>query len=225
MKTFEKAKSSVEKVLKSKNLAKVGVVGALMLAGCGESSSEPAQRPVQTENPMTKSLNEYRDRVNFGKKARVVLNTCVAWGNVGGGMTVTQNPGIDTIRSPQETYSYFVWSYADNDKKFPRIQQMNGPQAKVVENGTVYGGGPSGSILHVDLEKLKSGYLAHATNRTLADKPTFADNGQAYHTDAETGVPVMNTAVTEGPFTDKNVTEVCSELEDGKFVERLNPLG
>lgn len=221
---IEKAKPKFEKFLKKGNLAKLGVVGALMLAGCGEASSQPAEQPVQAENPLTKSLNDYRDRVNFGKKARVVLNSCVAWSNVDGGITVTQNPGIDTIRSPQGTYSYFVWSYADDDKKFPRIQQMNGAQARVTENGAVYGGGPSGSILQIDLEK-QEGYLAHATNRALADKLTFADNGQIYHTDAATEEPVMNTAITEGPFTPERVNEVCSDLEQGKFVPRLNPLG
>ncbi len=217
MKTFEKAKSGAEKILKNGGLAKAGVVGALMLAGCGEAS-ELAQQPLKAENPLSQSLNDYRDRVNLSKKARVVLNTCVAWGNVSGGITVTRNPGIDTVRSTEGTYSYFVFAYPDNDKKFPLIQQNNGPQARVTENGDVYGGGPSGSLLTIDLEKQK-GYLAHATNRALADQPTFADNGQVYHTDAQTGVPVMNTAITDGPFTDKRVNSVCDALKTGAPID------
>ncbi|HET7672991.1 MAG TPA: hypothetical protein VFK11_00570 [Candidatus Saccharimonadales bacterium] len=220
---IEKVKSKFEKVARKGNLATLGAVGALMLAGCGETSSQPAEQPAPVENPMTKSLNDYRDRVNFGKKARVVLNSCVAWSNQADAITVTQNPGIDTVRYDGQTYSYFVWSYADDDKKFPRIQQMDGAQAKVTENGAVYGGGPYGAILQIDLEKQK-GYLAHATNRALDEKPTFADNGQIYHTDAETGVPVMNTVITEGPLTENRVNEVCTELDEGKFVEHLNPL-
>ena len=195
----------------------MGVVSALILAGCGESS-EPAQQSIQAETPLSKSLDDYRDKVNFNKKARVALNSCVAWGNVSGGITVTQNPGIDTVRSGGETYSYFVFSYPDSDKKFPLIQQNNGPQAKVAENGAVYGGGPSGSMLQVDLEKQK-GYLAHASNRRLAEDPTFADNGQIYHAVAETGVPVMNTAITDGPFTDKRVNALCADLAAGVSID------
>jgi hypothetical protein len=210
---IERERPRIEKFVRKSGLAKVGVVAALMLAGCGEPS-EPTQQPTQPENPSAESLNDYRDRVNFNKKARVVLNSCVAWGNVSGGITVTQNPGIDTVRSGGGTYSYFVFSHPDTDKKFPLIQQMNGPQAKVTENGAVYGGGPSGTLLTVDLEK-QEGYLAHAVNRKLSDKPTFADNGQVYHTDAQTGAPVMNTAITDGPFTDERVNAVCGALAEG----------
>jgi hypothetical protein len=217
---FEKIRLSAEKLARKGNLAKIGVVGALVLAGCGEAS-EPEQQAVQAEDPAAESLNQYRDRVNFNKKAHVVLNTCVAWGNVSGGITVTQNPGVDTVRSGGDTYSYFVFSYPDSDKKFPLLQQMNGPQAKVTENGAVYGGGPSGSLLTIDLEKQK-GYLAHATNRKLSDKPTFANNDQIYFEDAQTGQPVMNTVITDGPFTDKRVNAVCDALRQHAPVDPFN---
>lgn len=217
---FEKTRLSGEKLARKSNLAKVGVAGALVLAGCGEAS-EPEQQAIQAENPASKSLIQYRDRVNFNKKARVVLNSCVAWGNVSGGITVTQNPGVDTARSGGDTHSYFVFSYPDSDKKFPLLQQMNGPQARVTENGAVYGGGPSGSLLTIDLKKQK-GYLAHATHRKLSDKPTFANNGQIYFEDAQTGQPVMNTVITDGPFTDKRVNVVCDALRENAPIEPFN---
>jgi hypothetical protein len=208
---FEKTKTRLEKVATKGNMAKLLVAGSLAVTGCADSEKPaPPAAVVKPKEPLAESLNNYRDGVNFGRKARVVLNSCVAWQNATG-ITVTQNPGVDTVKLKEGDYSYFVFSAADSDKQFPLIQQMNGPQALVTKDGQVFGGGPAGTILNVDLEKQK-GYLAHATERKIAPKPTFADNGQIYHTDAATGEPLMNTAVVEGPYTDERVTAVCDAL-------------
>lgn len=219
---IERVKEKLEKLTPSRRgrLATLLVTGSLAITGCGgSSSSAPVEKPVKAD-PMEKSLNDYGDAVNYKRRARVAMNTCVAWENISGGITVTQNPGVATAKYGNQDYSYFVWSYPDSDKRSPLIQQMDGAQTLVTDKGVVYGGGPDGTILTIDLENQK-GYLAHATTRKLSDKPTFADNGQVYFEDVQTGQPVMNTVVTDRPLTIKNQFEVCDELSRGEVVNAL----
>ncbi len=205
--------------LRNKLVATAAVIGGLLVSGCGEE--EPtAQRPVAEVDPVAASLKQYRDDVNYRRHARVAMNTCAGWQNISGGVTIVENPGIVTAQTPEGPYSYLIFSVPDSDQKPPALQQMNGPQIYVDEKNRVFGGGPYAVKLSIDLEKSDS-YYAHATERALTQKPTEADNGQIYFRDQETGVHLMNSIVTDGPFSDERVWQACQALGKDQPVASL----
>lgn len=200
--------------------ATAAVIGGMLLSDCGGSAkNQPSEAPANTD-PIAYSLRQYRDDVYFHRRARVAMNTCVAWSNVSGGITVVENPGVsvEPLTSPEDrSHAFFVFDYPDTDGKPPLLQQMNGPQTYVDDKNRVFGGGPSGTILSLELDKSKS-YFAYVTERALGRKPMHANNGQVYYSDKQTGEPVMNTVFTNGPFNSDHVNKVCDQLRQGRAV-------
>lgn len=200
--------------LRSKVIATATVIGGLLVSGCGGSAGKTTEE--QATNPgqelVSSSLNQYRDDVYYRRHARVVMDACASWQNVSGGITVVENPGVVTTHTTKGDYSYLVFSIPDSDRKPPLLQQMNGPQVLADKEGRVFGGGPYNVSLNIDLEKSDSNY-AYVTRHRLSQHPTRADNGQIYFEDAQSGVPLINSVVTEGPFNQERILQVCHALE------------
>lgn len=209
---FQGMKGNVAKLLVA------GVAGSFALTGCGGGEHTAADTPA---DPMAASMNAYRNDIFFNRKAEIAMDACAGWENESGGITVVENPGVATADAPGvrgQNYAYFVWSFPDTDGKPPLIQQMDGPETYVDPQGRVFGGGPSGSILTINLERAKSGF-ANATQRALKKRPVTGHNGQVYYEDAKTGQPVMNTVLTHGPLTSQRVNDVCRELAHDQKVK------
>ncbi len=207
--------------LRNRVLAITAVVGSLLLSGCGgDTETDAGPQVVSNIDPVSASLNEYRDDVFYHRHARVALNACAGWQNVSGGITVVENPGVVTTQTAEGKYSYLVFSITDSDKKPPHLQQMNGPQVLVDDKNRVFGGGPYNVNLSVDIGKAGS-YYAHATERALSQHLISAKNGQEYFEDAQTGAPVINSIITDGPFKDKRVWNICEKLGKDEPVPSL----
>jgi hypothetical protein len=191
------------------------VAGAFLATGCGaEQSSEPkvitAPKQEQTKSPeqieieaYQKSLSDYRNGVLYKHQARILMGSCVAWGNTSGGITVTLNPGIGEVNVNGRKKKYFIFSTHDKRYK-PSWGPLNGPELLSVE--------PIVLAFHPD-EPVKGGLL-----RVLSAKQTRDRNHRTYYMDRQSGNHVLETILEDGPFTEKHVANVCNELrDDGPF--------
>ncbi|MBI2009122.1 hypothetical protein HYS84_01780 [Candidatus Saccharibacteria bacterium] len=184
----------------------------LLAAGCGgnhNSASQEATRSTATTEEqapdptqlMIESLNSFRNRVLFQHKApEILLGSCVAWGNVAGGITVTLNPGIGKVDINGEKRSFFVFSTHD-----PRYKHdwgpLNGPEV----------GSPEVMTLVFMPRIVPKGSIE---DRKISKQEKSDRVSQRYFVDIQTHEPVMDTVLAEGPLTTSRVARICDALRN-----------
>jgi hypothetical protein len=189
-----------------------------VLAGCGSHHEAVAEKttpqtlpsatvpkqpvgPVlNAEKALTDELDTYRNKVIKGHKAAEILfGACVAWSN-DSGITVTLNPGIGEAYMDGKDRDFLIFSTHDPNYK-PDWGPLNGPDVgsnqvmtlifypKVIPKGSIH-------------------------NRHLSNREDKGKHGQRFYRDAQTGAPVMDTVLANGPLTEAHVSHICNILRE-----------
>lgn len=208
--------NKIERYFRKRNAAAAIASGylAVSASGCAIGNHEPSHTSAQnTERPTTVApstssapkqrlspLQESMAKVrqDFARhQGRVLLDLCVGWPNQSGGITVTIDPILASLKKPnRHKEEYYVFSAVDKNSDPDKIIPMDGPSLNSSLIAT--------AIYHFhrhqgEVRKISS----------LLHKDT---NGQRYYTDTETHLPVMDTVVTGGPVRPQRFEDVCNAL-------------
>jgi hypothetical protein len=192
-------------------VATAAVIAGLMMSGCGgESEQAPVSAqgqaaelpPTHTGNPSLDSINGFRRRILTAHRAKIFLNTCVAWPSESG-MTVTYNPGVASLKVGSKQEQYYVFEATDS-RTATGVIEMNGlgirdPNALpvIMPRPVADKGAPEG------MRDIK-----------LSSKPVTDKNDQLAYLDTATGQPVLDTAIVAVPPNPSIAINDCKDLRD-----------
>lgn len=135
--------------------------------------------------------------------AQIFMGACVAWPNATGGLTVTLDPGLVSIGSGQSEQNYLIFTGREGDRSKTTLIPMNGPAVGDQEVLTL---------------AFRPKNIAGGLSRELSPGVIHDGNGQAYYEDMQTGLPVLDTALVNGPTSANFVASACDALQYHKPV-------
>lgn len=184
-------------------------VGVMAMTGCqqsGKTTEKTTTVAPTTEatpsDPIKAALDSFRDDFYQKRRAKVMMGFCMGWQNLAGKITVTSNPGLISWKDNGEDFTAPVFSFGDRSKAEGDVTLLNGPENYEAMITLMY---PTDEIKSRKLERVISDELKQ-------------EHGQIYHTDIDSGQPVIDTVITEGPLTNERVGVVCNALRSGQVI-------
>lgn len=207
---------------------RLAAAGALLLAvtSCttktrhAESSTGPAL-PLTTASSRDtltgETLTAFQTKISKKHRAAVMLGVCAGWENVGGGITVTLNPGVAIGTTKDGSYEQFL-VFTTLDRTTHQYLFMNGPGTTRASDGSI-----TSNTQNVLFTSYAQGGINYSPNTDVSSKLVGDKNGQWYYTDKATKVPVIDTVITNGPLTTAHVEQECSALRNHQDVHAVTP--
>ncbi len=199
------SKKNKLKLLAGAAAATLGLT-ALVAANANKEESSPAPAKyaeltnTDAGDSSLDSINRFRRQVLVQDKARVMLNTCVAWPSMSGGLTVTLNPGLGLTEDPKGFMDFYYVFSARDKRSNSGLVEMNGPS--VQSPVTSINMAPSNNGINVNEVKTIA----------LSPDPVAGPNGQLSYQEAKTHVPVLDTVIVSGPDTAAHAKSICEDL-------------
>lgn len=186
------------------------------------NASNNADEEVSRFNSMNlQALTDYRNKVASRHMADVLMGWCIGWPTANQEIAVTINPGLTRIKRDGRDLLMILFGRNEpqNSKTVPAEVMMNGPTDYYLPDGKVAGDMNQALYFHKNLDPSISSNIT----RKLSTEPIRAKDGIWAYTDEQSGQPVIKTTVTEGPFSEARVREVCEQLQPGFSDNLVNP--
>lgn len=203
--------------------------GLLLLSACSATKSGngiaapkvvPNQAPPSSSSFETKfdrALERYGVDLNEKGIARIAMNTCVAWTNTSGGLTVTYNPGYLMFGGKSRQHAdILVFGSGVLTQGYPKpsLRVSDGP-------GNYVDGQKRSNDIRTQVFKLFYTGLGDADvkhrvsmRHVSADLTVDSDGQDGYYHDQQTGQPVIRTELIEGQLDFATLKPVCNDLRN-----------